>query len=315
MISPVPCLDGDHLAPAAEPEQDRANLSCGAYALELIQHQTRRLGRLQPEVLADKDPEALHQLRVSLRRLRTALHQFAPALSLPQAITDARIAGVARRTGLTRDLDVMRERLETAILPALPEAEQEDLRPALRRLTKDRRRSFEDLQEALTESRYLKLLARLHKWQARPSFTDLGQRPLCRWWFEWLVPITAGLFLHPGWFSPDQAAPALHDLRKRIKGVRYAFENLEPFLDPALLIWIDRLKLAQDHLGELHDLQVLELTLMDRDRSRPHGGWPALESEIRRLRQECWERWCQQAETMAGDDGRRNLHRQLLTLA
>jgi CHAD domain-containing protein len=291
------------------------SLSSGGHALALIQHQTRRLGRLQPEVLADKDPEALHQLRVSLRRLRTALRQFAPALSLPQAITDARIAAVARRTGLTRDLDVMRERLETTILPALPASEQEALHPALRRLAKDRRRSFDDLREALTASRYLKLLARLHRWQAQPSFTELGQQPLCRWWFEWLVPISSGLFLHPGWLSSDPAAPALHDLRKRLKGVRYAFENLEPFLDPALLIWIDRLKLAQDHLGELHDLQVLELTLAERDRSRRHGDWPALASELGRLRQECWQRWRQLAETMAGDDGRRNLHHHLLTLA
>ena len=55
-------------------------LSSGAYALDLIQRQVRRLGKLQGEVLADRDPEPLHQLRVSLRRLRTALSQFGPAL-------------------------------------------------------------------------------------------------------------------------------------------------------------------------------------------------------------------------------------------
>jgi hypothetical protein len=54
-------------------------LSSGAYALDLIQRQVRRLGKLQGEVLADCDPEPLHQLRVSLRRLRTALSQFGPA--------------------------------------------------------------------------------------------------------------------------------------------------------------------------------------------------------------------------------------------
>ena len=40
-------------------------ITSGAYALELIQRQTRRLGKLQAEVLADRDPEPLHQLRVS----------------------------------------------------------------------------------------------------------------------------------------------------------------------------------------------------------------------------------------------------------
>jgi CHAD domain-containing protein len=330
MISPAPFPDGDLLGAAPSPALDEGTetaaeavgpadrseepLSCGAYALDLIQRQTRRLGKLQPEVLADADPESLHQLRVSLRRLRTALHQFAPALSLPQAITDARIAGVARRTGLTRDLDVMRERLEDTILPALPESEQNDLRPALRRLAKDRRRAFEGLTEALTEARYLKLLARLHKWQAKPTFTDLGHRPLHRWLFEWQVPIAAGLFLHPGWFAADPAAKDLHDLRKRIKGVRYAFENLQPFLDQALQSWVARLKQAQDDLGELHDLQVLELALADRDRSRPPSGFPALEAEIRRLQNDRWNLWRQQAETMASDAGRQGLHRHLLAL-
>jgi inorganic triphosphatase YgiF len=60
-----------------------AGPSNGAYAFALIQRQTRRLGKLQSAVLADTDPESLHQLRVSLRRLRTALTLFTPALQLP----------------------------------------------------------------------------------------------------------------------------------------------------------------------------------------------------------------------------------------
>jgi len=50
-----------------------AGPSNGAYALALIQRQTRRLGKLQSAVLADTDPESLHQLRVSLRRLKEQL--------------------------------------------------------------------------------------------------------------------------------------------------------------------------------------------------------------------------------------------------
>jgi len=150
----------------------------GAFALELIERQTRRLGKLQPEVLADRDPEPLHQLRVSLRRLRTALAQFGPALELPESVESGRIAAVARRTSLCRDLDVLRLKLAGHLLPCLPESEQRIMASAMKRLGRERAQAFESLQEGLCHSRYLKLLARLHKWQRKPHFTTIGQLPL-----------------------------------------------------------------------------------------------------------------------------------------
>jgi CHAD domain-containing protein len=290
-------------------------LTNGAYALELIQRQTRRLGKLQPEVMADADPEPLHQLRVSLRRLRTALRQFAPALELPGSVSESRIASVARRTGLTRDLDVLRERLEQRILPALPEGEQEAFAPAIRRLARDRRQSFESLREALHSSRYLKLLARLHKWQRKPRFTAIGESSLQRWLFEWLVPISSPLFLHPGWFCDDPRAKELHDLRKRIKGVRYASENLEPFLDDTIGAWIRELKQAQDNLGDLHDLQVLAAALSDRSLPVTLKELPEMGREIQRQQAERWRQWQEQAQRLSCEDGRRAIHQHLLRLA
>ena len=300
------------LAGESEPVEQQACLSNGGYALQLIQRQTRRLGTLQPKVLADDDPEGLHQLRVSLRRLRTVLGQFAPALVLPAAITDARIARVARRTGLTRDLDVMGERLTTSLLPALPDRERHGLRPVLKRLARDRHQAFEGVGEALTGAGYLKLLARLRKWQHKPTFTAMGQLPFQDWILEWKLPIVAGLFFHPGWVADDPSSEDLHDLRKRIKGVRYALENLEPFLEPAVLAWIGQLKQAQEDLGELHDLQVLQSRLLDRPRSRPHGGFPALEAEIVRQRSDRWHHWRVLAAELASAQARRSLQRHLL---
>ena len=90
------------------------------------------MGERQAEVLADDDPEALHQLPVALRRLRTALGQFGPALELPKGVTERRIAQVAERTGRCRDLDVLRLRLREQILPRLPSQEQAKLHGALR---------------------------------------------------------------------------------------------------------------------------------------------------------------------------------------
>ncbi|CAK6692136.1 CHAD domain-containing protein [Synechococcus sp. CBW1107] len=296
-------LDQPDAPPLPIPEA----ISNGVHAAQLIQKQTRRLGRLQPEVLADTDPEPLHQLRVSLRRLRTALVQFQPALNLPDGISERRIARVARRTGLCRDLDVLRERLETRLLPSLPDREAKALRPAMKQLTRDRRRAFEGLADSLRGHRYLKLLERLHRWQDRPRFTSLGTLPLEPWLGEWRAQAVAGLFLEPGWFSDDPGDPALHGLRKRIKGVRYGLENLEPHLDPALSRWLTDLRQAQDILGDLHDLQVLAEVLEDVLGSSPSQSFPQLSHWIKRQQSEGWQHWLELGGRLSQDSNRWSL--------
>jgi CHAD domain-containing protein len=289
-------------------------LSSGAYALDLIQRQVRRLGKLQAEVLADRDPEPLHQLRVSLRRLRTALTQFGPALVLPESVTDRRIAAVARRTGLCRDLDVLQLRLQQQLLPRLPGHEQQALEGPMKRLARDRSQAFDTLKEALHSSRYLKLLARLHKWQQRPRYTPLGQLPLAAWLYDWQAPFTAALFLHPGWTVEDPTAEALHDLRKRIKAARYALEHLEDWCEPALKAWIQELRQAQELLGELHDLQILSHTLAGSGNTLKSHRLPVLRSELEGQQAEHWLRWRELAQRLQQDSHRRAIHRQLLEL-
>jgi CHAD domain-containing protein len=308
-------LIADPLAPS-RPEVFPGDppLTSGDYALALIQRQVRRLGKLQAEVLADNDPEPLHQLRVSLRRLRTALTQFGPALMLPDGVTDRRVAAVARRTGLCRDLDVLQLRLRQHLLPRLPADEQSALEGPMKRLARDRSQAFDTLKEALHSSRYLKLLARLHKWQQRPRFTPLGERPLASWLYEWQAPFTAALFLHPGWTVEDPAAEVLHDLRKRIKAARYALDDLEDWCEPPLRAWVQELRRAQDHLGELHDLQILDRSLGDNAKLLKASHLPMLRGELEAQQREHWLRWRELAQRLQRDSDRRAIHRQLLEL-
>jgi CHAD domain-containing protein len=300
---------------AAEAGNGQSVPSCGAFAQELIQRQIRRLGKLQAEVIADRDPEPLHQLRVSLRRLRTAVGQFTPALELPDGVSERRLAAVARRTSLCRDLDVLQQRLREQLLPQLPDGEQRRLEGAMRRLKKDRQQAFESMVEALRGGRYLKLLARLHKWQKRPRFTPLGEQPLVPWLSDLQAPFSAGLFLHPGWRVDDPSAEALHGLRKRIKQARYSLEGLQPWCTPAVRSWIEELKQAQDDLGDLHDLQVLSLTLMGHESLRKTEDLPVLHAELAGRQQRHWLRWRELAQRLQ-DDGHRNaIQRQLADMS
>lgn len=297
-----------------DPPTHTPSLTSGGFALELIQVQIRRLGKLQGEVVADRDPESLHQLRVSLRRLRTALDQFAPALDLPDNLNERRIASVARRTGLCRDLDVLGLRLREQLLPRLPDVEQRGLEGAMRRLSQDREQAFATLMEALHSPRYLKLLARLNTWQKAPRFTPLGHRPLLPWLYDWQAPFTGGLFLHPGWAVEDPAAESLHDLRKRIKRARYALEGLERWCAPPLWAWVKELRQAQDHLGELHDLQILNSTFEAHGTFRKPSGLPVLRAELANQERVHWQRWRELALCLQDDSRRRTVQRLLLEL-
>ena len=106
-------------------------LSNGRFARDLVQRQVAKLVQLQTPVSEGKGTEPLHQMRVTMRRLRTTVVQFESAVQLPPAINDQRLAKWVRRLGLARDLDVLRERLEDGFLPQLPEAEVRALRPVL----------------------------------------------------------------------------------------------------------------------------------------------------------------------------------------
>lgn len=267
-----------------------ATICSGEHALALIQRHHQRLARLQVQVLADRDPEDLHQLRVSLRRLRTALAQFAPALVLPPGVGSARLAKVARSTGWTRDLDVLRERLER-ILPELPESERRFLRPALRGLQRERAKALVVLQRGLRSRRHQRVLERLESWQQDPVYTPLGQQPLELWLQDWLTPVSAGLFLHPGWFAADPRQPALHELRKRLKALRYGLEHLAQPLGGVADGWITLLRDGQGCLGELHDLEVLEERLLVGSRADRRAELAGLRLHLREQRQRCWCIW------------------------
>jgi CHAD domain-containing protein len=281
--------------------------SNGDWVIRLVGRQVERLTALQGSVLKDRDPEALHQLRVSLRRLRATLQQFSPALVLPPAVCDQRLARSVRRLGQARDLDVLRARLEQELAPGLPPAEQAALKPVLRELKRERRVARERLKETLRSRSHLELVAQLQRWRRQPRLTPLGREPLQSWLHEWLLPPTLQLALHPGWWAVDpiSEAEALHNLRKQIKTVRYQLENLRGLGSQPLGVRIGQLRSLQELLGELNDLAVLARAI---DQQMPHSlgrDLPALAALLAERRERCWLAWRNQAAQLHGALGRR----------
>ena len=289
-------------------------LSNGRFARDLVQRQVVKLVQLQTPVAEGKGTEPLHQMRVTMRRLRTTVVQFESALQLPPAINDQRLAKWLRRLGLARDLDVLRERLEDGFLPQLPEAEVRALRPVLKQLRRERQLAYGHVVEVLQSRSYLEGLAQLQRWLKQPEFTRLGEQPIREWVLEWQGPCLASLFLHPGWqvSSAEGEVEVLHELRRQIKQARYRLENLSALEGAQTACWIGRFKQAQELLGEFNDLQVLQRAINDQVPGPLDEVFPQLEWLLVQHQRHCWEQWRELAGDLLPPSQRQRLWRALL---
>ena len=280
----------------------------------LLKAHSKKLVALQGPVLRDGDEEPLHQMRVTMRKLRATLSQFAPCLVLPAEVNDRRLARSVQRLGVARDLDVLRQRLDEVFLPQLPQEEQQRLKPVRRQLTRERRLAGEQLESVLKSARHLELIAQLQAWLKQPRYTPLGEAPLQQWLAEWAVPSSASLMLHPGWWleAPGRDGPVLHDLRKQLRTLRYRLENLQPFLADPGRHWIESLKQGQSLLGELNDLDVLQKAIHDQTQDGLEQTLPQLAWLLEQHRLHCWRRWRQLSEGLQPLPSRR---RRLAALA
>ena len=288
----------------------------GEHGAGLLHQHTKALVRWHGPVLENRDPEPLHQMRVSMRRLRTTLDQFGPALVLPKGLTAERVAKPLRRLGLARDLDVLGELLERGLLPQLPKAEAKQLKPVLKQLRRERQLAHGAVVATLQSSAYLALVAQLQGWLKDPQFSAWGESALDGWVWELQLPALGALFLHPGWLVEElgdgDEGEAIHALRIAIKQVRYGLEAIGPMAGPGTRRWIDRFKQAQDLLGDLHDGQVLRRAI---DSQIPQGldeAMPELLGLLDQQRQELWQQWRHQARSLNTSRQRRSLLQALL---
>ena len=214
-----------------------------------------RLATLMPGVESDADIEALHQMRVELRRLRAALGVLEGYAAVPDAaelVNECRwLAG--HGSGL-RDMDVLIERLPD-YLGAAPDAADPLLRLLLRDIGRLRSRERRAMLGAFRSRRGHALVARLEALAGLPvhegewpgdtvlaAATRRALRKLCR----------EGKAL-----APDAPAEAWHGLRKRAKRCRYLLE-LHAGMEPpkAAQDLMLRVRRLQNALGDHQDFDI-----------------------------------------------------------
>ncbi|MBS3917016.1 MAG: CHAD domain-containing protein [Sulfuritalea sp.] len=256
----------------------------------LVQFQMNELGA------AAEDPEFIHQMRVALRRLRSALRTFRPLL--PDGFEPAVVPplrALARALGEKRDWDVLAEEIVRPACSAFSgDARLAALEAAVGRM---RRQAREAAQRALAAPEHavflLDLAARLHptgtchkgKGWHPSSGRDADSGP-----FEMDLAAFAARRLNRlhrkalalGSAAADLDPARLHALRIGVKRLRYAIEFFVPLCrardaQKALAA----LAALQDSLGALNDLAragaLLEQCMDDdpalREAVSLVGGW------------------------------------------
>lgn len=218
----------------------------------------------------DDRKQAVHQMRVALRRMRALLRLYGDRFTdktLKQLTGYIRQAG--RALGTVRDLDVF-----IAHLKRHPETESGDLEDLIAVWKKRRRKARRNLTHYLRSKQYHTLVEVLAEFTSTPG-KGVRQPTSARHPVEVRHVLGTSLWsrYEAVWaYGPllDTASmETLHELRIECKYLRYALEFFQPILDETKSArLIATVVAALDHLGELHDASVAG-EMLEADRKVP----------------------------------------------
>jgi inorganic triphosphatase YgiF len=199
------------------------------------------------------DPEAAHQLRIGLRRLRSALRAFRP-LSFPSTTRDLELHAKAlgRHVGELRNADVFIDSILAPVAGNMKgEAGFDGLREAL---NAHRTAMREQARAALEGEQWSKLQLYLALWPRTVAEDTALAKPVLTF---------ASKALEKGWKRiakqgdalDDLTLEARHDMRKALKGFRYAAEFFGSLYERGKVEkFVRELKRLQDVFGYVNDV-------------------------------------------------------------
>lgn len=242
---------------SAEPVEVGREASIAAHVRAGLDARLRALRAHEAGTRVGEDPEELHQMRVSVRRMRAMLRSARPFLDRDESEPlRAELGWLGRALGPVRDLDVLLERLRSEFTD-LPETERGAAEQLVSGLDTEYLRARDDMLAALDSDRYqdlLELLARAtRELPGRGSDVDAASQ------LRRLVRRQCGKLRKAVERLPAEPADAeLHALRIDGKKVRYTAELAEPLLGAPVKRLIKATKGFQDVLGEHQDACVAE---------------------------------------------------------
>jgi CHAD domain-containing protein len=238
------------------PEQQAASV-----AREIQLHLLTTLERNLDGTRANLDSEFLHDLRVAVRRARSALTQIKGVF--PGADVERfkpELAWIGQITGESRDMDVYLLDYDR-YRATLPERFRSDLDPLYDFLVVHQKSAYRKMVRQLNSERFQQLLDGWRSYLQSESMDSEGApaalAPVSRVADKRIHRIYKRVLAEGSVITEDSPAEALHELRKNCKKLRYLIEFFQS-LYPKRLVrpMIKALKRLLDNLGQFQDLEV-----------------------------------------------------------
>ncbi|MGE3289062.1 MAG: CHAD domain-containing protein [Pseudonocardia sp.] len=254
-------------APPPPPRATGEPGSAGAVLLAYLGAHTDRLA-VEAERARTDEPDAVHQVRVNSRRLRSALQAYRPLLDRERTEpVVGMLREFGRRMAPARDTEVLEERI-TGQLAELPDDLL--LGPVQAFTTRHFARlgaqATADVVAELDGEHYARLRAALDALLADPPLTKRAARP-ARTELPAVVARSARRLARAVRAANDPAEPhrdeAIHAARKAAKRLRYATDLATPVVGKPAKRFATGLKGLQTALGEHQDTVVARAMLRE----------------------------------------------------
>lgn len=223
-------------------------------------------------VRASEQPEYVHQMRVGLRRLRSALSLFKPWIMLPPELAEE-LAWLGQPLGAARDAEVLAGASLPPLLLASPAEESlNKLHKAASSLAQRRRRAAA---AAVNSERYLSLMEGLEGWlkarrwrldSPRPEGLDTALDTAAK---RMLKKRSKKLQERLLALQENANAENRHSLRIAVKKLRYANEFFSSIAGAKVAARLAQLRTLQELLGRLNDAEVGRHLLLEMGRGQP----------------------------------------------
>lgn len=230
--------------------------------------------RLRDVAVRHDLPDAVHQMRVTVRRLRSLLATYRPLLD--RGVSEplrAELTWLGDLLGEPRDAEVVRDLVLDTLEELPPELVRGDVGSRVRRaFDEEHAAAYDVLASAMRSDRYWRLHASLTDVAAEPPWRGKAAeqarrvlpRRVAREWRRVEKRMSAVEALDPA--DPgDQVERRrrLHEARKSAKRLRYAAEVAEPVAGKDARRLVKAAKRFQSLVGELNDTTVVRQRLLD----------------------------------------------------
>ncbi|GJQ62681.1 MAG: CHAD domain-containing protein [Melioribacteraceae bacterium] len=221
---------------------------------EYIKGQIRKIRANKKGVAENKDIEYLHKVRVSSRKILSAIYLFREYFKKDGFLTwEKMVLQLAKSLGKPRDLDVHIEFLEKF----MKEHPKQDVAAGVNRIKVRMRQKREKYGEATIGSINEFLAATKSNPLEKVFETKFSTEPNVKEEITGLIEIKLSrIKMYEPYIYNIHNIEELHELRKANKLLRYALEVFNPYYENKLLPFINEITHVQDKVGLIHDCDI-----------------------------------------------------------